>query len=217
MRAPRTQRLFIVTGLLVSTFAIAGSAALATPAPPTVPHVIVALPRGEVPKYDTIYNGVAKAYDSTGYVSSAVIAWSVAPDGVVAVHQSSTGHSATVEGLAEGVAMVYASWRGLTDSTLVYVTHARVIRVKAFNGFVATPAGVVGVVDTMHYGDATHAAEVRCFYAQAIDRRGGSVTGLHASFKSSNANVARIGTGDSLSAPSCPDTSIDPARMTPTR
>ena len=206
-RAPRAQRLFTVAGLVVATLAIGGSAALARSNSPTVPHVVIGLPKTEVPLWDSIYNGIAKAYDSAGYVSSAVISWSAEPPGIVSILQSFSGHSATVAGIREGIALVRASWNGMSDTTLVYVTKARVIRVRAYKNFKVINGVVTGVMDTIHVGD------VSCVYVHDVDRRGGVVTGKAFTLKSSNANIVRVGTGDTLRSPACPDTTIDPVKM----
>ena len=199
-------RLLLVVALAVSTVAIAGSAALATGA--GAPRVVLGVPKNLVAKYDTIYNAIAKSYDSTGkYQSTPAISWSASPDGIVNVIQTSTGHSAKFEGIGVGTALVRATWNGAADSVLITVTEPRGVRGAMYTSFKFTDAGVIGTFDTLRIGQPT------CVYVTAIDRRNGLLTGRHFTLKSSNSSILTVGSGDSLRSPACPDTTIDPVAM----
>jgi len=201
-----TRRSLLAVVLSISAVAIGGSAAIAANGLPTV---TLQLPRVEIPKYDTIYNALAKAYNPGGkYVSSAIIGWRSNPVGVIAIHQSTTGHSATIEGLHEGDAYAVVGWSGASDSVLVHVSKARVISLAIYTSFKMAPSGIIGVFDT----PLTYVNWHRCVWVEAIDRHGGAVTGKDFTLRSDNANVLSVGDG-TTSATTCADTTIDPHLM----
>jgi hypothetical protein len=200
-RKTATNRLLLTIVLIVCAIAIAGSAAHAQ-------RVVLGTPKTVVAKYDTIYNAIAKSYDSFGkYASTPAITWSSSPDGIVHVIQTSTGHSAKFEGIGIGTAIVRATWQGAADSVLITVTEPRMVRGSMYTSFKFLASGLIGVFDTLRIGQPT------CVYVTALDRRNGLLTGRHFTLKSSNSSVVTIGSGDSLRSPACPDTTIDPVAM----
>jgi hypothetical protein len=200
-RRTAMKRLVLVIVLTISAIAIVGSAAHAQ-------HVVVGVPKNVVAKYDTIYNAIAKSYDSGGkYASTPAISWSASPPGILNVIQTSTGHSAKFEGIGVGTAIARATWQGAADSVLITVTEPRMVRGSMYTSFKFLASGLVGVFDTLRIGQPT------CVYVTALDRRNGLLTGRRFTLKSSNSSVVTIGSGDSLRSPACPDTTIDPVAM----